>query len=933
MRDDQGTKTPVSSCRALILAPQGRDAAIASAILETAQISSRICADVDDLAAALGDGVSMAVIAEEALKGADLGALSAWIADQEEWSDFPFILLVRGGGPGQNAATARHFDFLGNVSFLERPFHPTTLASLARAAFRARTRQYEARASVKIIRDGESKLRTALRAGNLGAWTLHVASGQLEPSIRCKAHFGRGPEEPFTYEDLQSALHPDDHGPFSIAVQASLKSGDDYDLEYRCVWPDGSLHWVHARGRPEYDSAHTPVLMTGVTQDITTRKQAEDRLRESERQFRTLADAIPTLCWMAGADGGVLWYNERWYRYTGTTFRDMAGWGWQSVHDPAVLPDVILQWTESLKTGREFEMVFPLRGADGSYRPFLTRIMPVRDECGAVIRWFGTNTEISAQKDAEKALRELANTLEQRVSEALAERKILAEIVEATDTFIVVATRDYKLLAVNQASADQFENKFSVRPKPGDNLLDLFKNHPVYQRAIGSVWRRAFDGEEFTEIVQFGDPAEGGHAFEMKFNTLRDSSGVIIGAFQFGYDVTQRLRDQARLRKAEEQLYQTEKINAIGQLTGGIAHDFNNLLTVLSGGLQLLERRADPEDRRRIMDGMRNAADRGATLTKQLLAFSRRQPLKPEVIHLAQKIGAMSNLLDRTLRGDIRVETEFDPDLWRVEADAAELEHAIINLCVNSRDAMPHGGLIRILASNIKKPSPSGHLPADYVRLTIADTGIGIRPEIKTRIFEPFFTTKDIGKGSGLGLAQVYGFVQQSRGSIEIESEPGCGTSVHIFLPRSQKQMASRKALSAGESTPRLHETYAANVLLVEDDTEVAALAGDMLQTAGFEVIHVSSASAALGALANGRTIDVVFSDIMIPGGMSGLDLAREIRRRKPGLPVVLTTGYELSARDAEREGIRTLLKPYRLEDMSALLRSELPARQAGKES
>jgi CheY-like chemotaxis protein len=378
----------------------------------------------------------------------------------------------------------------------------------------------------------------------------------------------------------------------------------------------------------------------------------------------------------------------------------------------------------------------------------------------------------------------------------------------------------------------------------------------------------------------------------------------------------------AERARAEEALRQAQRIEAVGQLTGGVAHDFNNLLMVIAGGLEMLDRHDDEKRRQRLLQGMRLATERGTALTRQLLAFARRQKLRPEPIDLTRQVGGMHDLLDRSLRGDIKVATVFADDLWPVEVDPGELELVLLNLAVNARDAMPNGGTITIHARNV--PARSGAAPAgDFVELSVIDDGTGMPAEVVARAFEPFFTTKEVGKGSGLGLAQVYGFAQQSGGYARIVSEVGSGTTISLMLPRSHKSPAARSLNELRAEFTGQNE--GAHVLLVEDDDEVAALVNEMLQHLGFTVTRAASAAAALGALANDRRIDLVFSDIMMPGGMNGVDLAREVRKRRPELPVLLTSGYaDASKRAAEAEGIAVLAKPYRLDLLAKATRETL---------
>ncbi len=384
-------------------------------------------------------------------------------------------------------------------------------------------------------------------------------------------------------------------------------------------------------------------------------------------------------------------------------------------------------------------------------------------------------------------------------------------------------------------------------------------------------------------------------------------------------EVNVQLRaEMAERARVEESLRHAQKLEALGQLTGGVAHDFNNLLMVITGGLDMLERPLDPQRRVRMLQGMRQAAQRGASLTRQLLAFSRSHTLRPETVDLSRQLHDMEELLDRSLRGDVHVEVRMAADLWPVEVDPGELELALINLAVNARDAIASCGTITVRGEN--HPGwQGGGLSGDFVGLSVIDNGAGMSEEVKARVFEPFFTTKEVGKGSGLGLAQVYGFARQSGGTVEIDSTPGRGTTITLMLPRSHKPLSANheaKAKSGG-----LGSTDAGCVLLVEDDVQVAALVADMLRDLGYEVLHASNAEAALGALADGRRVDFVFSDIMMPGGTSGVALAREIRERRPRLPILLTSGFlETSRSQAMDMGIPVLAKPYGLHDLQAAI-------------
>lgn len=398
--------------------------------------------------------------------------------------------------------------------------------------------------------------------------------------------------------------------------------------------------------------------------------------------------------------------------------------------------------------------------------------------------------------------------------------------------------------------------------------------------------------------------------------------GVLGAANAREVEAYRKLQAEIREReKAEEALRQSQKMEAMGQLTGGVAHDFNNLLMVASSGIDLLDRTTDPARRERLRQGVRQAIDRGASLTQQLLAFSRRTPLKPEVVDIGQRLAGMHALLDRSLREDVKVEIKLPPDLWRVEVDASQMEVAVLNIAINARDAMPDGGTITIEARNEPSGRPDG--AGDIVRLAIRDTGVGVAPEMLTRLFEPFFTTKAVGKGTGLGLSQVYGFARASGGEAGVDSKLGEGTTIWLRIPRSTKPLPGEPAAIA----PRIAEPAGRHrILMVEDDDSVAQLVEEMLRELGYEVLRTGDALAALEVLRKDGAFDLVFSDMVMPGDIGGLDLARDISRLRPSLPVVLTTGYSAAAAAATNEGRRVLVKPYRIEALAAELDTVLNA-------
>jgi PAS domain S-box-containing protein len=393
---------------------------------------------------------------------------------------------------------------------------------------------------------------------------------------------------------------------------------------------------------------------------------------------------------------------------------------------------------------------------------------------------------------------------------------------------------------------------------------------------------------------------------------IRDDDNKLLGFAKITRDISERREAQLNLEKIQRQLAESQKLDALGQLTGGVAHDFNNLLMVISGHIHALKKIAgDDAKGLRAIQAIETATQRGAALTRQLLTFARRQSVNPQTIDLTASIGSVQEVLDTGLGGSVQLDTNVPDDIWPVTVDPAEFETALVNLVINARDAMPSGGSVTIRASNIH--IDDGSRKGDYVAIEVQDTGVGIPTDIVAKVFDPFFTTKPIGKGTGLGLSQVHGFAYQAGGTVSVVSELGKGTKFSIYLPRGQLEAApaEKEVISIGSGT----------VLLVEDNPDVASASTGLLEQLGYSVRWVSDAEQALKEV-DLDGIDLVFSDIVMPGKIDGLGLARAIKQKHPGLPILLATGYSDAAQNA-RADFPILRKPYQLHELSRAL-SEL---------
>jgi PAS domain S-box-containing protein len=525
-----------------------------------------------------------------------------------------------------------------------------------------------------------------------------------------------------------------------------------------------------------------------------------------------------------------------------------------------------------------------------------------------------------------RAFDEMAGRIEERERELerAKERAVRREksfsdaLINSSLEGIAAWDRDFTITIWNRAIA-----QFTAVPSEtaiGRNFFELFPS--VAGSETETAMRAALSGRQ-SHLTPLRYPPETEQIgfFEAQHASLRDESGTIVGGLLFLRDITARLQ-------TEEALRQAQKMEAVGQLTGGIAHDFNNLLTIIIGNLEILQNRIGKGNpQAKFVESATGGAMRAAALTQRLLAYSRRQPLDPKTVDLNKLVSGISDLLRRTLGESIAVEIVPAAGLWRCHVDPNQLETALLNLVINARDAMLEGGRLTIETANIliDEAYSANHrevTPGQYVMLAVSDTGEGMAPEIVGKAFEPFFTTKDVGKGSGLGLSMVYGFVKQSRGHVKIYSEIGAGTTVKIYLPR--RHGADPVEPRSFETAPG--ETGEETILVVEDDPGVRDYTVDALKLLGYRIIETADAEEALRAVESAAKLDLLFTDIGLPG-RDGRTLAAEVRRRRPGLKVLYTTGYARNAivhNGILDPGLHLIAKPFTLDLLARKIRAVL---------
>jgi PAS domain S-box-containing protein len=562
------------------------------------------------------------------------------------------------------------------------------------------------------------------------------------------------------------------------------------------------------------------------------------------------------------------------------------------------------------------------KNANGEYRWLRSESQPRWDPTGNHIGFIGVAHDITAAKHAEIELRRLNETLELRISERTAQ----LESSEAQMRAIFESSHQYQGL-LNHHGDVLHVNKTAlagIRADAADVIGKPFWDTP---------WFTATDGmrdtirNAFTEVMR-GDEVKtemllhlpvGDRYFDFAMRPLYHQHGAVIGAVPEAVDITER-------RKGEEALRQSQKMEAVGQLTGGVAHDFNNLLTIIRSATDFLRRRDLPDERRRrYIDAISDTVERASKLTGQLLAFARRQPLKPQVFDVGAQVEAVAQLIRPLVGTRIRIEVDISDANCFAIADIAQFETALINLAVNARDAMSDEGRLTISVRKIPaipalraQSARSGN----FVAIAMADTGPGIASDHIEAIFEPFFTTKEVGKGTGLGLSQAFGFAKQSGGDIAVESPPGQGATFTIYLPQAATPAKATESAAAGHEPAARGRGY--RVLVVEDNDDVGQFSTELLEDLGYTVRRVDNADAALAILGEDEfAADLVFSDVIMPG-MNGVELAGVIRDRYPGLPVVLTSGYSNVLAENAHRGFELIQKPYSVESLSRILRKAI---------
>jgi len=738
-------------------------------------------------------------------------------------------------------------------------------------AFQDISAQVEARARLE---ERERLIRIAAQVAGVAGWAVSWPGLEVEIAEEFYGLMGFDQAPTQNLEATLRLFPRPGREALEDALMRCLTEGTPCDIEVPIRAGDGALRWLRIRGEAERDEAGTILGARGAGQDVTVRKVAERALVESEARFRQLAGHIDEVFWLTDADKTRMLYvspayADVWGRSPAELAEDAGLW-LAAIHeeDRAAVRAAIPRQTEG-RYDVEYRVVRP----DGEVRWVAERAFPIRGPDGAVFRIAGLARDITEQRRAQEALR-------------LNEERFRL-LSEATND----AIWDWDLVTGELWWSDSFAELFDYRTEDIGPTLESWTDrvHPEDRDAALASLTAAAESDATQWSAQYrlirgdGRPAyvlDRGHI-------LRDTEGRAVRMVGGITDLTER-------RELEHRLLQSQKMESVGQLAGGIAHDFNNLLTVILGTADFV-RDSLPEDHpsAALLDDVRRAGERAANLTRQLLAFSRRQLMRPRLVDLNACVSSLLSLLEPTIGEHITIAFQPAPSLPAVRVDPGQIEQVLVNLVINARDAMPVGGLIAIETreDRLVGREDMGEeqvVPGPYVVIVVSDTGFGMPEAVRARVFEPFFTTKEVGKGTGLGLATVYGIVRQSAGYVQVESEQGEGTTFRVFLPVAEGAPAAEPRSGAPGEPDGGTET----ILVVEDELPVGQIAARALEAAGYTVLHASSGPEALALLeSHDGPLDLVLSDAVMPG-MSGPELAARLRSLRPSLKVLLTSGH-----------------------------------------
>jgi PAS domain S-box-containing protein len=774
----------------------------------------------------------------------------------------------------------------------------------------------------QAVRESEERFRLVSESAPVMLWMGDVEGKCLYLNRMLREFWGVAVDDVASF-DWNESLHPEDREALYALVGPAMRDHAPFIAEARYRRTDGEYRLIRTDAQPRFGPGGEFLGMIGVNVDITERRRSEKALKESEERFRLIANSAPVPMWVSRMDGKRAFVNQAYMDFLGLDYEDCLVFDWRKALHPDDLPRILQEQVAGEGSKKPFALEARYRRADGNWRWVRSESQPRWGPDGEHIGFIGVAHDVTASKQAEMELRGLNVTLEAEVEARTRERD---RIWNVSQDLLVVADATGVWLNVNPAIKETLG--WSTEEVLGKT--SQWMEHPDdVSRSAAEVTRLAHGGrtQRFENRLKHRDGS-----YRWLSWTAVSSEGLIYAVAR---DVTDEREAEETLRRTEEALRQSQKMEAVGQLTGGIAHDFNNLLQGIVGSLDLVQKRLASgrlSEIQRHVTGAMTSANRAAALTHRLLAFSRRQPLDPKPVKANPLIASMEELLRRTMGEKVELELALAGGLWPTLCDPNQLENSILNLAINARDAMPDGGRLTIETSNAERDNAyvarqHDVEPGDYVCISVRDTGIGMAPDVVARAFDPFFTTKPTGQGTGLGLSMIYGFARQSEGHVKIDSEPGKGTTVRVYLPRHSGELEA--AVQPEQDASDEQEGRGQTVLVVEDEALVRALIVDVLDELGYRALEANDGPSGLRVLQSSEPIDLLITDIGLPG-LNGRQVADAGRVLRPDLKVLFMTGYAESAATANgilSPGMQMITKPFAMDALMQRIRSLIDTR------
>lgn len=786
------------------------------------------------------------------------------------------------------------------------------IAAVTERMRRNRRRMIEAEIAARCAQEqsrNNHRLRWALQAARGGVWDWDLEGGEVWWSPEMYELWGINCETRMLFDSAMAAVYPEDRAGLKDAIVLAVKSSEGFDCEFRVLHGVKGMRWMRASGESIRDEAGKAVRLTGLAMDITQSKQVSAELQERDERLRAIVDTAPDAIVTVDESGFIKSFNPAAERIFGYRRDEVLG-----IHVNILLPPKAdgmdcsdlrnyLNDDGSPPSGAPHD-VTGLRKDGSSFFLELT-VARWHDSAGRM-HLSGIMRDVSDRRRAEESLRKFSRVVEQTAS-----------------TIIIIDTKGV-IEYVNPAFA--VTSGYSVEEAVG-RQANILKSGLAQDEVYQDIWKTMNEGGVWQG--EFHNHRKDGTLYweSVIISPIRDEHGRITHFAGIMDDITER-------KKVEDSLLRAQRLDAIGQLAGAVAHDFNNLLSVIIASLELCELRSHDRKVRRMLVRALQAAEAGVNFNKRLLAVARKRDLQPVSFNLKQGVVAMSDLLKRMLGADVELTTHLDAKLWPVRVDPGEIDSAILNLALNARDAMPDGGQLLIGARNrtLDAQAASAERDAhegDYVELFVKDTGTGMTEEVLEHALEPFFTTKEAGRGSGLGLSSVQGFAHQSGGFVTLSSQLGVGTTVSIWMPRApdEKPEAGRDRKETGAILQRGSGQL---VLVVEDDEALREVTRERLEALGYDVIDAESGPDAVRLLEEDDQIALVFSDVVMAGGMTGYDLAEWVLENRPGVKLLLTTAFasghaKAAANNKSRlHSVPLLYKPVTLDKLARALHDAL---------